>query len=132
MLKFSYSYLCDMYRLLYFLAFFGYLNIICYEVKYCNLLQPQPIASSDTLLEVVLDDILNLDQSDEKEKLPEFMFDDYRILVSALFFLPVILYFSWLLRRIYHLNDRISHVVYYFKRLIFPGYYTFLYRYRPF
>lgn len=121
-----------MYRLLYFMAFFGYLNILCYEVKYCNLADPIPIASSDTLLEVVLDDILDFDHNEDKEVLPEIMFDDYRILALSLGIIPVILYFSWLLRRLPVANDKIKHTIYYIKRLILPDYYTFLYRYRPF
>lgn len=121
-----------MYKLLYFLALFGYLNVLCYEVKYYNLLESTPIASSETFLEVVLEDILSLEHNHEQEKLPEIMFDDYRILALALAVLPTVLYFSWLLRRIFAANDRIKHSIYYLRRLIFPGYYTFLYRYRPF
>ncbi len=117
---------------MYFMALFGYLNILCYEVKYCNLFDSKPVAASETILEVVLEDILELDHNHEKEKLPEIMFDDYRILVLLLSILPVILYFSWLLRRIYLINDRVIHSIYYVKRLILPGYYTFLYRYIPF
>lgn len=121
-----------MYKLLYFLAFFGYLNVLSYEVKYCNLFNLKPVAASETLLEVVLDDIFDLDHNEEKEILPEIMFDDYRILVLFLSIIPTILYFSWLLRRVYLSNDRIRHSIYYIKRLILPGYYTFLYRFRPF
>lgn len=121
-----------MHRILYFLAFFGYLNVLCYEVKYCNLFDPVPVSSSETLLEVVLEDILDLDHNHENEKLPEIMFDDYRILAMFLGTLPVVLYFSWLLSRLYATSDKIKHRIYYLRRLIFPGYYTFLYRYIPF
>jgi len=121
-----------MYKLLYFLAFFGYLNILCYEVKYCNLKESIPIASNDTLLEVVFDDILDLEHNEEKEILPEIMYDDYRIMVNFISIMPIVLYFSWLLRRLLVANDTIKHTIYYVKRLILPDYYTFLYRYRPF
>jgi|GEM_PF-369953 len=121
-----------MRKLLYFLAFFGYLNILCYEVKYCSLLDPIPVASSDTFLEVVFEDILELEHNHDKEKFPEIMFDDYRILIMILGVIPAIIYFSWLLRRLYVVNDKISHFIYYLRRSILPGYYTFLYRFRPF
>ncbi len=125
-------YICHMQKVLYFLALFGYLNVLCYEVKYCTLAESIPVAASETLLEVVLDDVLHLDHNQDKEEYPVIKFDDYRILGSFFSVLPTILLVSWLLRRLYLLNDSIKHPVYYLRRLILPGYYTFLYRYRLF
>ncbi len=121
-----------MYKLLYFLAFFGYLNALCYEVKYCYLFDNKPVAASETLLEVVLEDVLNMENNTSKEDFPDIMFDDYRILGLFLGLVPVVLYFSWLLRRFLIINEQVKHTIYYIRRLILPGYYTFLYRYRPF
>lgn len=125
-------YLCAMQKVLYFLALFGYLNILCYEVRYCTLFDSTPVAASDTFLEVVLEDVLDLEHSHERETFPEIMFDDYRILHVIVGILPAVLFVLWLMRRFYLLNDRINHTVYYLKRLLLPGYYTFLYRFRLF
>lgn len=121
-----------MQKILYFLALFGYLNVLCYEVKYCTIAESVPVAASETFLEVVLEDVLDLDHNEDKEEFPVIKFDDYRILASMVSVLPVILFVSWLLRRLYLLNERIKHPVYFLRRLILPGYYTFLYRYRLF
>ena len=121
-----------MRKILYFLALFGYLNVLCYEVKYCNLLNLTPVSSSDTLLEVVLEDIFEMSHHTDKEDLPEIMFDDYRILVLFLGIIPAVLIVSWLLRKLLLSNEIIRHAIYFVRRSILPGYYTFLYRFRPF
>lgn len=125
-------YLWAMRKILYFLALFGYLNVLCYEVKYCNLLNLTPVSSSDTLLEVVLEDIFEMSHHTDKEDLPEIMFDDYRILVLLLGIIPAVLIVSWLLRKLLLSNEIIRHAIYFVRRSILPGYYTFLYRFRPF
>jgi len=101
-------------------------------VKYCNLFAYTPVASSETFLEIVLDDFFELPHNEDKEVLPEIIFDDYRILILFFSIIPLVLYFSWLLRKLIVKNDSIRHFIYFFKRLITPGYYTFLYRFRPF
>src|SRR5690606_6429409 len=122
----------DMWRMVHFIALISYLNILCFEVKYCNSFHFQPMAAGETLIEVVLEDMLNLEHQDGEERVPEIMFDDYRIMVLALGIIPLVFYFTWLLRRVYAANDKVKHLIYYLKRLILPGYYTFLYRYRLF
>lgn len=121
-----------MWRMVHFIALISYLNILCFEVKYCNSFHLQPMAAGETLIEVVLEDMLNLEHQDGEERVPEIMFDDYRIMVLALGIIPLVFYFTWLLRRGYAANDKVKHLIYYLKRLILPGYYTFLYRYRLF
>lgn len=123
------DYLCRMRRVLYFLALFGYLNVLCYEVKYCTILDSMPIAASDTFLEVVFEDVLDLEHNHAKEEFPDIKFDDYRILSVIVGILPAVLFVLWLLRRLYLRNDKVKHSIYYVRRLIQPGYYTFLYRY---
>ncbi|HLS37704.1 MAG TPA: hypothetical protein VK023_05480 [Sphingobacterium bovisgrunnientis] len=121
-----------MMRLLHVIALLSYLNILCFEVKYCYAQNLETIAVGETFIEVVLEDVLNLHHNEEAEKVPEIMYDDYRIFALSLGLLPIVLYFSWILRRIFASNEQIKHTIYYLKRLILPGYYTFLYRYRPF
>ena len=121
-----------MIRLLHVITLLSYLNILCFEVKYCYAQDLETIVVGETFIEVVLEDVLNLHHNEEAEQVPKIMYDDYRIFTLALGLIPLVLYFSWILRRIYASNEPINHIIYYFKRLIFPGYYTFLYRYRPF
>ncbi|MCA5005073.1 hypothetical protein [Sphingobacterium bovistauri] len=121
-----------MWRTIHLIVLLSYLNVLCFEVKYCNFLGQQPVALGETLIEVVLQDVLNLKQDTSTESVPEIMYDDYRIFNLIIGLIPLVLYFSWLLRRVFALNDQIKHVIYFFKRLILPGYYSFLYRYRPF
>ncbi len=121
-----------MLRILHFLALFGYLNVLCYEVKYCNVLDFTPVASSETFLEVVLEEILDIAHPDQHENLPDIFFDDYRIIMLTLGVLPIILIFSWLVRRLFLFVKEVDHPDYISKTLCLPGYYTFLYRFRPF
>lgn len=121
-----------MLRLLHFLALFGYLNVLCYEVKYCNIVDFMPVASSETFLEVVLEEVLDFSSSGQDKSLPHIFFDDYRILFLFLGIIPVVIFFTWLLRRLFRVVKEVSHPFYISKTLCLPGYYTFLYRYRPF
>ncbi|ERJ61033.1 hypothetical protein [Sphingobacterium paucimobilis] len=121
-----------MLRILHFLALFGYLNVLCYEVKYCNIVDFKPVSSSETLLEVVLEEILDVTHPEQHENLPNIFFDDYRILMLILGVLPVILFFCWLVRKLFLFSKEIDHPAYVSKTLCLPGYYTFLYRFRPF
>lgn len=121
-----------MSRAVHFIALLSYLNILCFEVKYCYMQNFQAVGFGETLIEVVLEDVLDLKQHDNLESIPEIMFDEYRILTLAFGLLPLVFYFSRYFRRIISTNQQIKHIIYYIKRLILPGYYTFLYRYRPF
>ena len=114
------------------MALFGYLNILCYEVKQADYFGLAPQASNETFVEVVLEEVLNFSHSDEPENLPDIIFDDYRIFALMLGFLPLVLLVSWLLAKVTLLiNDR-KHPFYLSKTRCRPGYYHFLYRYRPF
>ncbi|MDR2283587.1 MAG: hypothetical protein LBE37_10275 [Sphingobacterium sp.] len=121
-----------MLRILHFLVLFGYLNVLCYEVQYCNMLDFRPVVSGETFLEVVLEEILDITDSEQQETVPQIFFDDYRILFLSLGVLPTILFVVWLLRKLFLFTKTIKHPRYESKRLCLPGYYTFLYRYRPF
>ncbi|MGB7528938.1 MULTISPECIES: hypothetical protein [Sphingobacterium] len=121
-----------MFRLLHFLALFGYLNVLCLEVKSMDLFGSANIIASETLVEVVLEEVLDLSHADHSERLPEIIFDDYRIFSLFLGLIPLVLFFAWLVSRIYRVRSSINHPFYLSKTLCLPGYYQFLYRYRPF
>lgn len=121
-----------MRRVLHIFFLLAYLNILCYEVKYCSFFYSTPVESSETLLEIVLEEVLNLSHSDSQEPIPTILFDDYRILSLALAILPIILFFSWLVRKIFPPLKDNEHPIYLSKTMCLPGYYSFLYRFRPF
>lgn len=115
------------------LALFSYLNLLCFEVKFCvDSFDVAPIHSNESLIELVLENVLDVDHSELPESLPEIIFDDYRILALSIALLPVILFFAWLIRRALTVLNHRSHPLYLSKTICLPGYYTFLYRYRPF
>lgn len=91
----------------------------------------EAIGVGETLIEVVLEDVLDLKQKDT-ENVPEIMYDDYRIFALSFGLLPLVIFFIRRLQRVLASNEQIKHPIYYIKRLILPGYYIFLYRYRPF
>ncbi|MGJ1206417.1 hypothetical protein [Sphingobacterium lactis] len=121
-----------MFRLMYFFALFGYLNILCYEVKSSDLFGFFPVESNETFVEVVLEEVLNMQHPQEGDVLPEIIFDDYRILSLFLGLIPLVLVFTWLIARLREQLTTIKHPLYLSKTLCLPGYYSFLYRYRPF
>ncbi|MFD1165831.1 hypothetical protein ACFQ2C_09475 [Sphingobacterium daejeonense] len=121
-----------MFRLLHFLALFGYLNVLCLEVKSFDLFGSSTVVANETLVEIVLEDVLDLTHTDNSETLPKIIFDEYRIFSLILGLLPLVLVFTWLISRISRLITTIKHPFYLSKTICLPGYYQFLYRYRPF
>ncbi|WP_313259861.1 hypothetical protein [Sphingobacterium sp.] len=121
-----------MFRLLHFLALFGYLNVLCLEVKSIDLFGSANVVANETLVEVVLEEVLNLTHPVNSEALPEIIFDDYRILSLFLGLIPLVFIFNWLISRLYRVKSTLKHPFYLSKTLCLPGYYQFLYRYRPF
>ena len=121
-----------MFRLLHFLALFGYLNVLCLEVKSSDLFGGSTLVANETLVEVVLEEVLDLTHSENAETLPEIIFDEYRIALLILGVLPMVLVFTWLISRMSGFRITHKHPFYLSKTLCLPGYYQFLYRYRPF
>ncbi|MEJ5055076.1 hypothetical protein [Sphingobacterium sp. MYb382] len=119
-----------MFKLLHFLALFGYLNLLSFEVKYADVAEMTPITATDSLLEVLFEDVLNFES--HSEKLPELMFDDYSNMVKTILLIPLFFILTWLCRKLLLFERIIKHPVYSFNRLPQPGYYTFLYRFFPF
>jgi len=82
-------------------------------------------------LEVVLEDIFDVSQTSD-EQLPEMVYDEYRILLLTFGLAPVVLFVAWLLRRFFVYLKQLKHPFYRAKTRCRPGYYLFLYRFRPF
>lgn len=118
--------------LLHFLALFSYLNILCFEVKYGSILDFRPVDSNETLIEVVLEEMLDMSLTDDHESIPEIIYDEYRILVLSLGLAAVVLFFNWLTRNLLLLYNAIKHPIYLSKTICLPGYYSFLFRYSLF
>ncbi len=121
-----------MFKILHFLALFGYLNILCYEVKQSDYFGLTPKVSNETLVEVVLGEVLDINHTELPESLPEIIFDEYRIFTLFIGLLPMVMFFTWLLARVLNPIKEQEHPFYLSKTLCLPGYYSFLYRYRPF
>lgn len=119
-----------MLRILHFLALFGYLNLLSFEVKYADFAEMTPITATDSLLEVLFEDVLNLES--HTEKLPEFMYDDYSNIAKIILLAPLFFVLNWLITNLLNIRTIIKHPVYSFNRLPQLGYYRFLSRFYPF
>lgn len=89
---------------------------------------------TDTLFEFILEDIIHLEScptADPED--PDIVYEDFRGIVANIHaVLPIIYFFKGYLftkEDIYRCND---HPNYFSKMCCEPGYYTFLYRLRPF
>lgn len=121
-----------MFRLFHFLALFGYLNILCFEVKTCDFFGSGTITTNETLVEVVLEEVLDIKHAENQEIVPSIIFDDYRTMAFFLGILPAIMVVAWLLARVVELLKSLDHPFYLSKTQCLPGYYNFLYRFRLF
>lgn len=121
-----------MFRLLNFLALFGYLNILCFEVRSGDVFGFFPVEAGETFVEVVLEEVLDLDQA-QNAILPAIVFDEYRTNVVLTDLIPLVLVIACLFCRLLIESKSTVNNRYYLSRNICrPGYYRFLYRYRPF
>ena len=121
-----------MFRIFHFLALFGYLNILCYEVNITGLYSDAVIHPNETFVEVVMEEVLNMEHSEEDKSLLNIFFDDYRILFFSFILIPLVMVFKWLIARLTRFLREEKHPFYFSKTLCLPGYYRFLSRYRPF
>lgn len=119
-------------RLFHFLALFGYMNIISYEAS-CNTLQNGPaLFDGDSLIEFVLNDVLDIPL---EKQVPdaEVLFDEYRIFQSGVYVLPILfLLAAFSFGLLFFIIKKEYHPFYRNKSICLPGYYSFLFRYKPF
>lgn len=122
-----------MLRILTFLAFFSYLNVLCFDVHTSGDRWGAPVASGEALVEVMLDDLLDLEQSQDVDLEPTAFFEDYRADQAEFDLMPIILVlgcvFGLLLQQVAKSNKPRFFYSSFIER---PGYYNFLYRYRLF
>lgn len=119
-------------KLFHFLALFGYLNILVYEAG-CNTIQNgQSLFDGDSLIEFVLNDVLDIPVKQNNPD-SEVMYDDYRIFHSGIYVLPVLfLITAFFFGLLPFIIKKESHPLYRNKSICLPGYYSFLFRYKPF
>jgi len=120
-------------KLVHYFVLLSYINIIAYEGGEGNAVHSDDsLLNGESLLEFVLDDVLDL-PVDEDAKDVEIRYDEYRALSYQYFVLPVFVLFLGTLFSLRQVEERIKHPLYDGKkRQIVPGYYTFLYRLKPF
>lgn len=122
------------FKLVHFFVLLCYINILAYEVGgNCYAENRTSILNGESILEFVLDDVLDLPISESAEDV-EILYEEYRTTQQQAHLSPAILVllisfgFS-----IDPLVERIKHPIYTGKkRQIIPGYYAFLYRFKPF
>lgn len=122
-------------KVLHFFALLSFLNMLTFDKsKHMELLFGANEVVTDTLVEFILEDIMDLDSypvSDPED--PEIVYEDFRGIATNLnVILPVFFFFAGYIfskSDIYQCND---HPNYFSKMRCEPGYYTFLYRLRLF
>lgn len=119
-------------KLFHFLALFGYLNMLCFEVRFDDLVYSTPVEANETFLELVFEEIFDVDHPEDNTVIPKIIYDEYQIFQSSVGLMPVVLIFAWLLCMVFLLSKVNPPFNRRDKTRNRPGYYTFLYRYRPF
>lgn len=119
-------------KLFHFLALFGYLNILVYEANHQSIHTNQAFFNGDTLIEFVLDDLLNIPLKEHAQDI-DVPFDEYRIFSSGAYILPILFFLTAFLFSVrFYTYIRTYHPYYGNKSNCLPGYYSFLFRYKPF
>ena len=119
-------------KLFHFLALFGYLNIIAYQASCNSSESSRAVFDGDSLIEFVLNDILDVPLEKQSPD-NDVLFDEYRISHSSVSVLPVLLFLvSFFFGQRFEIVKKLSHPIYQAKSNCLPGYYSFLFRYKPF
>lgn len=117
-------------KIFHLLILFAYLNLLTYDSF--SSATGQVVHAGETIVEYFLDDVLDLDpiQSSHEEKV--LLQDDYRIFAVNNQVLPIFIFvFGIVFTALCFAKDH-EHPFYRSKTLCRPGYYRFLYRFRPF
>jgi hypothetical protein len=119
-------------KLFYFLALFGYLNIIAYQASCNSVENKHAIFDGDSLIEFVLNDLLDIPLKKQSPD-AEVSFKKYSISYWVIFLLPIIILLTtYFFGQRFVVVKKLSHPIYKAKSLCLPGYYSFLFRYKPF
>ncbi|WP_432710701.1 hypothetical protein [Pedobacter sp.] len=116
-------------KLFHFLGLFAYLNIIVYEAD-STTVHKSTVLGGDSLVEYFVDDLLEIPKGITED--PEIPHEDYRLFkagnhVHAATVILICFLFSRQL-----LPSSIDHPFYKAKSFCLPGYYSFLFRFKPF
>ena len=122
-------------KIIHLLSLLSFLNMLTFDKsRHMEILFGQSEMVTDTLVEFILEDIMHIDGDpicDPDD--PEIVYEDFRDInqeVTAI--LPVFLFFAgYLFSDVGNFRQH-DHPDYVSKMRSIPGYYTFLYRLRPF
>jgi len=119
-------------KLFHFLSLFAYLNIIVYEAGASPSVDKQYIFAGDSIIEFFLDDVMDIPMKSQGNDL-EIPNEEYRVLQSGNFVAPIIFFFFLILAFSRICRAIItSHSFYQNKSFCLPGYYSYLFRLKPF
>lgn len=120
-------------KVVHYIVLLCYLNILAYQPEVgIAAHQQDSILNGESLLEFVLDDVLNLPIDQEAEDV-DILYDKYRTFESQGAALSLFVFVLALLFSFKQFVSYIKHPVYDGKkRQIIPGYYTHLYRLQTF
>jgi len=119
-------------KLFHFLALFSYLNILAYEASNHSMNNNHTFFNGDSFIEFVLDDLLDIPFNEHAPDV-EVPFDEYRIFNSGVHIMPVLLFLAaFFFGKRFFTYIRTYHPFYNNKSNCLPGYYLFLFRFKPF
>lgn len=119
-----------LFKFLHIVGLFAYLNIIVYEAGF-NALSKDTVLDGHSLVEYVVDDLLELPKTNIQDlKIPN---EEYRVVKASTPVLGVIAFLlCFFLHKQLRLGRIIEHPFYKAKSFCLPGYYSFLFRFKPF
>ncbi len=120
-------------KLVHYFVLLSYLNILGYEAS-ANIpeIEDDYLMNGESLLEFVLDDVLDLPVNKETDDV-EIRYEEYRAIPYPDYILPLFVLVLGAFFLFRPLTKDQKHPVYDAKkRQIIPGYYSFLYRLKPF
>lgn len=119
-------------KLFHFLSLFAYLNIIVYEAGASPAVDKQYNFAGDSIIEFVLDDIMDIPMKTNGNDI-EIPYEKYRVFQTGNFIMPELLFFFLIFAFTSICKTiKISHPLYQNKSFCLPGYYSYLFRLKPF
>ncbi len=119
-----------LFKFFHIVGLFAYLNIIVYEAGF-NALSKDTTLDGHSFVEYVIDDLLDLPQSNVQDvKIPN---EEYRLVKTATPAIAAVAFFLcfFLFRQLIRTRV-VEHPYYSARSLCLPGYYSFLFRLKPF
>ncbi|SFS61329.1 hypothetical protein [Sphingobacterium wenxiniae] len=120
-------------KLVHYFVLLCYINILAYEAgANTSMAHDDSILNGESILEFVLDDVLDIPIDKEAEDV-EILYEEYRSIQHQYYLMPLFVLVLGLLFAIRPLLKVRKHPVYDGKkRQIIPDYYSHLYRLKPF